>query len=96
MTKQEIVKEILKQMCDTRGRHVNQTDVKVMFECLCDVVAAELLGGGDVLFPGVGKLLVSQMAEREGRNLKTGEKVTSPARRKVKFRASKSFAYALN
>lgn len=45
--------------------------------------------------PGFGKLALVQRAERQGRNPATGEAITIPAKKVVKFRVAKSLKDAL-
>jgi DNA-binding protein HU-beta len=54
-----------------------------------------LAATGRFSVPGLGSLAVKQASAREGRNPRTGAKVTTPARKKVKFTESselRSFA----
>lgn len=44
----------------------------------------------DIIFVGLGKFEVADVAEREHRNPKTGEKIMIPAHKAIKFKASKS------
>jgi DNA-binding protein HU-beta len=44
----------------------------------------------DFVFPGLGKLKVSQRQQRMGRNPATGESIVIPARKVLKFRISKA------
>lgn len=45
--------------------------------------------------PGIGKLVLVNRKERLGRNPKTGETITIPARRVVKFRVAKAAKVAV-
>lgn len=96
MTRKEWIAEALKTVRGTHDRGVNLTDVEKTLEALCDVAAAELIGGGEVSLPGLGKLKAARTAERTGHNPRTGEPVTIPARNKVRFVAGKDFKAALN
>lgn len=58
---------------------------------LGDIMATELLAGGEVPIPGVGKLVVKETAARKGRNPRTGESLEIAASRKVSVNLSKSF-----
>lgn len=60
-----------------------------------DIAAAELLGGGEVPLPGIGKLVVKERAARTGRNPRTGAPVTIPATRIVLLRVGKDLKEAL-
>lgn len=52
-------------------------------------ISASLKEGEDVNLNGFGKFVVSQRAERMGRNPATGEQKLIPASKAVKFKASK-------
>jgi len=65
-----------------------------LLETLCSVIAAELLGGGEVSLPGLGKLKVKETNARAGRNPRTGEVIDIPAGRKVVFAPGKEFKEA--
>lgn len=60
-----------------------------------DIAAAELLGGGHVPLPGIGRLITKQRAARQGRNPRTGAAVTIPASRVVLLRVGKDLKAAL-
>ena len=55
-----------------------------------------LMNGGDVNIPGVGKLIVKMRPARLGRNPATGEQITVPAKRVVKFKQSTTIGSKLN
>lgn len=61
-----------------------------------DIAAAELLGGGEVSIPHVGKLKVRTMNPRTGRNPRTGEPIAIPAKRAVRFSVLAPFDKAMN
>ncbi len=61
-----------------------------------DIAAAELLGGGEVPIPHVGKLKVRTMNPRTGRNPRTGEPIAIPAKRAVRFSVLAPFDKAMN
>jgi DNA-binding protein HU-beta len=42
------------------------------------------------LIPGIGKLVLMERAERQGRNPATGETITIPAKQVLKFRVAKA------
>ena len=61
-----------------------------------DSAAAELLGGGIVPIPRVGKLKVRVANPRTGRNPRTGEPIAIPAKRAVRFSVLAPFDKAMN
>lgn len=66
-------------------------EAKEYLERLGDIMAAELLGGGEVPLPAIGKLVVKATAARKGRNPKTGAAIDIPASRKVSIKLGKEF-----
>lgn len=76
-------------------RPLTRTDLEIALAAFCDVAIAELIGGGEVPMPGLGKLKVRDTPARTGRNPRTGEKLDIPASRKVVFTPSKEFREAL-
>lgn len=66
-----------------------------LLESLCGIMTAELLGGGEVPLPGIGKLKTKLVPAREGRNPQTGEKIAIPARRKIMLAVSKDLKESL-
>ena len=65
-------------------------------QSFCSVAAAELLAGGEVSLPGLGKLKVRTTNARTGRNPRTGEAIDIPAGRKVVFTPGKDFKEAFH
>ena len=65
------------------------------FRAGSEVAAAELLGGGEVSLPGLGKIKMRETAAREGRNPRTGESLHIPAGKKVVFVPGKDLKEAL-
>lgn len=50
------------------------------------VITDTLKNGEDVAIAGFGKFYVADVAEKEARNLQTGEKMTVPAHKAPKFK----------
>ena len=63
---------------------------------LTEVVAEALKKGERVALPNLGALSVGDRPARQGRNPRTGESITIPARKVVKFSASASLGGSLN
>lgn len=89
MTKKDLIAKIAEDI-DFR-----KADVEKALDSLGSVAAAELLGGGEVPFPGLGKLVVVETKAKRGRNPKTGAAIDIPAGRKTKFKAGRELAEAL-
>jgi len=52
-------------------------------------VSKEVAAGGTVTLPGLGKVACRARPERQGRNPATGETMTKPADKTVKFAIAK-------
>ncbi|MHC1700318.1 MAG: HU family DNA-binding protein [Humidesulfovibrio sp.] len=89
MTKAELIAKIAE---DTGHK---KSDVESILESLGGVAAAELLGNGEVPFPGLGKLVVVATAARPGRNPRTGVAIQIKAGKRAKFEAGKPLKDAL-
>jgi DNA-binding protein HU-beta len=59
-------------------------------------IAADFKQQGFSNIPGIGKLTVKESAARQGRNPATGATISIPAKKSVKFSASKTIKDALN
>lgn len=95
MTKRELIEKALETARNARERNLTLTDMGAALDSLCEVAAAELLGGGEVPLPKLGKLKVREMAAREGHNPRTGEILNIPAGKKVVFVPGKDLKEAL-
>ena len=82
-------KELVKLFWDATD--LNAVQAEEYLNRLGDIIAAELLAGGEVPLPGVGKLVVKQTKARKGRNPKTGAALDIPAGRKVTVSLGKEF-----
>ena len=60
------------------------------------VLEFKLLNGQSLLIPGIGTFSVQQKAARSGRNPQTGAVIEIPAKKLVKFKATKTLADAVN
>lgn len=75
---------------------LGKAQLEVALNNLGSIIAADLLGGGEVSLPGVGKLKVTRLSARQGRNPRTGEPLAIPARKKVVLVMGKELKEALN
>ena len=95
MNKKEFVEAVLREARCTHDRSLNKADREAVLKSCGNVMAAELLGGGHVPLPGIGRLITKQRAARQGRNPRTGAAVTIPASRVVLLRVGKDLKAAL-
>ena len=61
------------------------------FDDLAALAVQEVKATGSFTLPGLGKIVKSERAARDGRNPATGEKIRIPAKTAVKMRLSKGF-----
>ena len=96
MTQQELIKSVAQSLSAPYPElKISPLVVRMTLGALGDVAAAELLGGGEVPLPGIGKLKLKNTAARKGRNPKTGETMNIPAGKKVGFTTCKELKEAL-
>jgi DNA-binding protein HU-beta len=72
---------------------LSKSDVSNMLEEVAKLAYAEAKNG--FTLPGIGKLVLVDRKERQGRNPATGETITIPAKTVVKFRVAKACKDAL-
>ncbi|MCU0901443.1 MAG: HU family DNA-binding protein [Cypionkella sp.] len=65
-------------------------------DALVDVVTREVAAGGSVTLPGLGKVACKARPERQVRNPATGETMTKPADKQVKFAIAKALKDSVN
>ena len=95
MMKRELIEKALETACKYHDRAMTLADMVAALDSLCEVAVAELLGGGEVPLPGLGKLKLRKTAARKGRNPRTGETLDIPAGKKVLFVPGKDLKDAL-
>ena len=86
-----------KELIDATAEYSGLTKrgIALVLDALLTVAERELISGGEVVLVGFGKLVVKETAGREGRNPRTGEKITIPPTKKVRFVAGKTLADAV-
>ena len=90
MNKETLVSE----MAQVAG--MTKKNAKLALEAFVQCVSNSLSNGNEVRLTGFGVYSVSERAERQGRNLKTGEVITIPQTKYPKFKASKNLKDAIN
>ncbi len=65
-------------------------------DALSHVVAREVAHGGAVTLPGLGKIVCRARPERQVRNPATGEQISKPADKVVKFTIAKALKDSVN
>ena len=80
-------RELIEKVAAKAGMTKKQAGEAV--EAVLEAIVEALKGGEEVRLVGFGAFRVVEMKAREGRNPQTGEKIKIPARKVVKFKASK-------
>ena len=75
---------------------LSKKDAEKAVKAFTDVVAEELVKGEKIQLVGFGTFEDSERKEREGRNPKSGEKMTISASRTPKFKAGKALKDQVN
>ena len=83
MTKQELSR----LMAENSELSAKQCDQAI--NALGNVIRDQLMAGGEVVVPGIGKFAVADRAARTGRNPQTGETIEIAAKRVPTFSAAK-------
>lgn len=89
MTKAELVGQIANESGITKAQAEKAVDGFV------SAVSGALVAGDNVTLVGFGTFSLGERAQREGRNPRTGEKLTIPASKVVKFKAGKALSEKL-
>jgi integration host factor subunit alpha len=82
MTKTEIGKRIHEQA------EISEDEAESVLEQILELLKSTLQRGEEIIVTGFGKFRVRGKKARVGRNPRTGEQITIPARRVVTFHAS--------
>lgn len=90
MTKTQLVAAIAEAMGSDKKTAGSALDAIV------DVVTREVAAGGSVTLPGLGKVACKARPERQVRNPATGETMTKPADKQVKFSIAKALKDSVN
>lgn len=86
--------ELVAAMAEKTG--LTKKDAENALKAFTDVVAEELVKGDKIQLVGFGTFEVTERAEREGRNPKTGDPMTIPASKSPKFKAGKALKDMVN
>lgn len=86
--------EIIEAIATETG--LTKTAAGQAYESFLSLISRELAAGNEVRLPGFGVLVLTQRAERKGRNPRTGEPVTIEPSKSVRFKPSRALKEALN
>ena len=90
MTKTQLVAALADKMGSDKKTASSALDA------VCDLITAEVSGGGSVTLPGVGKIYCRERPERTVRNPATGETITKEADKVVKMTIAKALKDSVN
>ena len=90
MNKQDLIEAVAHQTGATK------TDTGEIVDALIATITGAVREGQTIQLVGFGSFSTGQRAERAGRNPKTGESLTIPAGKTVRFSPGKAFKDALN
>ena len=88
MNKTELIEAIATRSKTTKAQ------TTAMLNGLLEVIQENMTNGNDVQLVGFGTFSVTERAGREGRNPSTGETMTIPAKKVVKFKPGKALSDA--
>ncbi len=90
MTKKDFIEKYSEKVGESKRKAGEMADA------FLEVVEEALVAGEGVQFVGWGSFEVRENAERKGRNPRTGEEITIPAKKAVKFKVGKKLADKVN
>lgn len=74
---------------------LSKSDAGKAVDAVFDAITSALKGGDEVRLVGFGTFSVASRAASEGRNPRTGDKITIPASKQPKFKAGKGLRDAV-
>ena len=86
--------DLVAAVADSAG--LSKADATKAVDSVFDTITDALKQGDEIRLVGFGTFAVAERAESEGRNPRTGEKITIPASRQPKFKPGKGLKDALN
>ena len=86
--------ELVEAVAEATG--LTKADATRAIDATFDAIKGALVKGDKVPLVGFGTFAISKRAAREGRNPRTGEKVTIAARKAVTFKAGSALKDAVN
>ena len=86
--------DLVALVADSAG--LSKLDATKVVDAVFDGIIDSLKKGDEVRLVGFGTFAVAERAASEGRNPRTGDKITIPASKQPKFKAGKSLKDALN
>ena len=69
---------------------ITKATARTVIDAMASIACEEVREKGEFTIPGIGKLVISNRSARMGRNPATGETISIPARKVLKFRVAKA------
>lgn len=91
MTKAELIEKIY-----VKAALPNKTKAEEALDAVLSTIKDALASGDSVTFTGFGTFKISERSERKGRNPRSGEEITIPSCKVVKFTPGKTLKEAVN
>ena len=91
MTKEEMVKSIIKNLRDVNGKRFRKDDVQTIVNGLFDLAKQSLRNRDKVMIRGFGTFMVRHKKSRPSTNVRTGEKIMTREKDHVAFVPSVEF-----
>lgn len=89
--------DLVEKVYENREGDVTKKETKSIVDAILDTMAESLAEDHEEVPLGkIGKLTVADQPARDFRNPQTGETVSKPAQKKVKFKQSKTIKEELN
>ena len=85
MNKTELIAAVAKKA------EMTKVDSAKAFNALMEVTREELKKGNKIALIGFGTFAMQERPKRKGKNPRTGKSITIPAKKVLKFKASKKF-----
>ena len=95
LEKRELAKKLVATFKAETGAKITIDNMVKLLSILGDTVVTELIAGNNIRLQGLFSMVTKDQEEKEGRNPKTGEKITIPAKRVVQLSKSKKLSEAV-
>ncbi|WP_341807945.1 HU family DNA-binding protein [Wolbachia endosymbiont (group E) of Neria commutata] len=95
MSKEDIIKE-LKDYCLNEKIEITKSDLSKIYDKFIKIIKDELDETGDIRLHGLGTFSAVIREEKQCRNPQSGEMITVPRKKRMKFKASKTLLDQLN
>src|ERR1044071_2395329 len=89
MTKQQLIEKVATKT------ELKKAEVEVALDSVLELIAETLQSNERVDLRGFGSFVVKERKERQGRNPRTGETITIPAKRDASFKPGKELTEKL-